>query len=189
MKQAKQAVQEQEQAQPQAVGQQDAIATVEDNIAEAIATPDTGAEIVSDEDFLAGDMSQVDTSMPLIKEGPCELEIAKIEKTSNKKGTGFVLKFTLKATAEMETVKDDVVQKGFPFFKTISITPTEEYTKEAIIKAVALFVQCAGGKDLFPLQQYDGKIIPCRIIIKKGRRDPNTGEVYPPSNEVKFVKE
>lgn len=144
---------------------------------------------IADVGFLGEDLSGVDTSMPLIKEGPCELLIAKLEKTPNKKGTGFNLKFTLKATKDMETTKDDVVHEGFPFFKQISIAPTPDYSEDTIKKAVALFVQCAGGTRLFPLDQYEGKVVPCRVTIKKERTDKNSGETYPPANEIKFVKE
>lgn len=162
---------------------------------EALATAVAGEVAVGTTDvdtsvsFLDEDMSTIDTSMPLIKDGPCKLLLVKLEKLPNKKGTGFLLKFTLKATEDMETVKGDLVHVGYPVFKQISITPTPQYDEDAIKRAVALFVQSAKGTKLFPLSQYEGMILPCRMTIRKERTDKDTGDVYPASNEVKFVKE
>jgi hypothetical protein len=142
-----------------------------------------------DDSFLSEDLTDVDTSFPLIQEGPCDLEIKKVERKATKDGRGELLIITLALCAERETVKGDVVQKGFPITTRIPITPTAGYTEDMIKRKVALFVQAAGGTRLFPLTQWTGLVLPCRITIRKERTDKTTGEFYEASNDVKFVKQ
>jgi hypothetical protein len=171
-------------ADKQSVAQAD-VGSVESVLGGDVASTDVDA----DADFLSEDLSTTDTSFPVVKEGPAELLIAKVEKLPNKKGNGFNLKFTLKAMGELVTTKDEVVQAGFPFTTLIPITPSENYTEDMIKRKVALFVQAMKGTLLFPLAQWEGQVAQCRITIRKERTDKETGDVYPMQNEIKFVKE
>lgn len=139
--------------------------------------------------FLDEDLSGVDTSMPLVKEGIYELKVDEIEKIPNKAEDGELLKFKFKTTSAMESVDGQPIAEGYTLFHQISITPTEKYTKDAIKRNVAAFVQAAGGTHLMPLEQWKGKIVQAKVKVQGERTNKETGESYPPRNEIKsFVK-
>lgn len=138
--------------------------------------------------FLEGDMSGVDTSMPIIKAGIYVLEVSDIKMEPNKKGDGQNLRITLKTTVDdIAIVGDgDPVKKGFPIFHTISVSPTEKYSQEAITKAVATFVQAIPGHTrLFPLEQFKGQLVHAKVTVEQERTDEKTGTTYPAGNRVK----
>jgi hypothetical protein len=142
------------------------------------------------ESFLDDDLSKVDTSLPLLKEGTYAFEVAKIEKKQNKAGTGELIAMTLKLADEGKIdVNGNPVNKGFPIFHQMSITPTDKYSKDDIKRTVAAFVQAAECERIFPLDQYAGKMVYAKITVQKESPNKDTGQLYPPKNAVgRFIK-
>lgn len=140
-------------------------------------------------DLLNEDLSGVDTSLPIIIEGMYDLEVFSIAKEPSKDGAKENINLVLHTTETASTTTRDVVQKGFPIFHTISITPTEKYSVEQIKRKLAELTQAVGVRSINPLEAIKGRIVRTKIVIEPERTDKATGRTYEPRNAVRlFMK-
>jgi hypothetical protein len=138
--------------------------------------------------FLDEDLSGVDTSLPLVKEKIYPLLVAKIEKVATKDNTGELIKIQLKLEEDAVDTNGNHINKGFPIFHSIPITPSENYSKDDIKRKVAEFVQAAGGQRIFPLSTYENAKLFAKVTIQKERTDKN-GTLWPARNAIgRFLK-
>lgn len=86
-------------------------------------------------DLLNTDLSNVDTSFPVLKRGQKELLISDIKVTDSKKG-GKNLVMTLKTTFPDTTVRGREIGAGFSLRHLISLTPSEKYDPRQNIAAL-----------------------------------------------------
>ena len=139
--------------------------------------------------FLDEDLSTVDTSRPILREGLYDLAVVAAVQDVSKDGKKINLNVKLK-TVRNEKTKDSPPQDvaaGFPLRKhTISLSETPEYTQDSIRKAVAEFVQGCNMQRLYPLSQFDGALVTAKVIVEPERRNKETGELYPEGNKIKF---
>jgi hypothetical protein len=136
-------------------------------------------------DILTEDLSGIDTNIPVLREGLYDLAIVKVTRDPSKDGTKENLNIQLKTTETASSTAGQIVQAGWSIFDCISISPTERYTIDQIKRNVAAFVQASGCRTVEPVDQFTGKIVRAKVAAVPERKDPKTGQVYPPRNEVK----
>lgn len=136
--------------------------------------------------FLDEDLSQVDTSMPVLAEASAVLKIDDSSLVLNKDKTGQLWKLKMVTTAQMRSTTGEMLSEGFPVFAQVSLKPTEKYSEESIKKAVASWLQAAGVPRLNH-EELKGKLVQCKIAARGERTDEKTGQVYPPSNELRPI--
>lgn len=129
-----------------------------------------------------------DTSMPLLKQGLCDLTIAKAEVGPTDKGTEK-LSLTLKTTKDMQSKDGELLRAGFPVYHNIGLTPTDAYPLTSIARAIASLSKAAGLGNVTNRsiindpKQLEGKIVRCKVVIK-----PESGG-FPESNRIQqFVE-
>jgi hypothetical protein len=137
--------------------------------------------------ILMNDQSDTKPGLPLLPPGNYSFKVVSIEQAPNSKGTGKLIKIQLGLMEEEEVcaVGGEPVHPGFPMFTNIPITPTPNYPKASIDKALKTFMLATGVPDespgtgpFFPLTRYVGKVLPkecCKVKVSKER------------NEVRFV--
>jgi hypothetical protein len=135
------------------------------------------------DELLSTDMSKVDTSFPLIKEGLYDVVVDDISLVDNKAKTGKNIMIKLKTTAQTQDVKGNVMNPGMVLTTYIALAESEKYDKEAIKRNVATFVQSVGQgiTQLAPLDQFKGKIVRVKVKVR-----PPEGQ-YEAANDVRFV--
>ena len=139
-------------------------------------------------DFLAGDLSTLDTSMPLLKEGIYDLLVAKVEVKTNTNGISN-LRLAFRTTQDGFSTTEEPLHKGFPINHSICLTQTGGLTSDMIRRSCASLVQAAGKTNFLPVSQFEGEIIRCKVRIQPERVDKKTGLEYPASNSISsFVK-
>lgn len=140
-------------------------------------------------DILNEDLSGVDTTLPLIVEGIYDLAVFKLSKDPSKDGTKENLNIVLHTTETANTTTRDTVQKGFPLFHVISLTPTEKYTVEQIKRKLAEFTQAVGVPSINPMESIVGRVVRTKVIVEPERTNKETGQTYDARNSVKmFLK-
>lgn len=133
--------------------------------------------------ILDEDTSDVDTSLPLLP-GKVEMlfTVSDLEQSVSEKSGADLINITLKTAEAARDVTDTRdIGKGFPVFDTISITPTEKYAKDAILRRLANFQRACGFKDgtfMSHIHEYKGSIVRVVVGISK-----ETDE-YPARNKV-----
>lgn len=128
------------------------------------------------------DLTNQDTSFPLLKEGLYDLGIDKLTIEDNKERTGQNVVIKVKTTADSVDVKDKRLNKGFPMTTYISLTETKDYDKEAIKRNLAVFMKAVGHKGKFGNGQWAvGRVARAKVTIR-----PPKGE-YEASNSIKWV--
>ena len=138
-------------------------------------------------DILNQDNSDVDLSMPLLPKGDFTFIVKKVEQVETKpkegRAPGQLVKITLATQEPATSVKGEVIPPGTYVFDQISLTPTEKYSKDAIVKRCESFRQAVLGKTkgaFYPLDQFEGKVLKARVKVKDA--DGN----YPAANAVAF---
>ena len=131
-------------------------------------------------------LADIDTSMPLLAPGLYDMEITDAVVGPAKSNSAHsTLKVTLKTTNDAPDVKGQMINKGFPIYHSIALTPSEDMSVEKIKKNVASLGQRAGIVGGTVRQLLDnpavlkGKVVRTKIGIQK-----ETDE-YPASNAVK----
>lgn len=135
--------------------------------------------------LLAEDLSSVDTSMPILKEGLYDMTISSCKEGTTKDKTGVIVTIILKTTAPAFSTTGEEVQPGFPVYHRMNQTPTGGMTADMIRKRNAQFVEAVEGKktSLIPLDRFEGKTVRCKVGIQEETTS------YPASNVIKnFVK-
>ena len=142
--------------------------------------------------ILEEDLSNVDTSMPVIAANPPILhafDLADVTIQSKDDGSQSV-KITAKTTTELRSTKGDMISAGWPLYSYIGLTERvgrpgkEDYTKDDIQRGLASFVLAVTGKKekFGDPKRFVGMKVYGRIKIKKG-----TDEYPGDSNSVTFV--
>ena len=148
-------------------------------------------EVPATVSILDEDMSSVDTSIPLIKEGIYTLELTKVEEvdTTDKLGKNLKCKFTL--IADAESTDGQIVNKGFPVFHQTLITPKGGMTLDMVKRNLALILQPMGLKTLRDLLACEGqgRTVLAKVGIERATKNKETGKEYPAKNVIKaFLK-
>jgi hypothetical protein len=139
--------------------------------------------------ILDEDLSGVDTSIPLLKEGIYNLEIAEVKQQSTSDNAGQMLKIKFKTTEDSPSVTGDIVHAGFPVYHNILTTPKGDMTADMVRKNLAGFAQALGVPRLTPLESLNGRVLKAKLRVRKERTDEKTGKTYAASNEIAtFVK-
>ena len=111
------------------------------------------------------DLTNTDTSFPLLEPGMYKFSVVKVEAVENKKKTGDNIKIELKLEQTAKSTKGEEIQAGFPIFDTISMVKTEKYDPK---RKLAQFQEVAlGAKGPFaPLDRYLGKEVYAKIKVE-----------------------
>jgi hypothetical protein len=135
---------------------------------------------------LMNDQSETKPGIPLLVPGNIRARVSSIEQVRNSKNTGNLIKILLNTLDETTSVSGEVIKPGFPLFTQIPITPTPNYEKAAIDRALKTFMVAAGipeGKPgtgpFFPLDRYLGQVVVAKVKVTKETDD------WPEKNEVK----
>jgi hypothetical protein len=138
------------------------------------------------QDPLNTPVGDIDTSFPLLAAGLYDMEIADaVVGPAKGNPTHQTLKVTLKTTHDAPDVKGQMVNKGFPIYHHIALTPSEDMPIDKIKKNVAALGQRAGASKLSVRDLLNnptvmkGKVVRVKVGIQKET------EEYPASNQVK----
>ena len=128
--------------------------------------------------ILTNDQSETKPGLPLLPPGKYKVKIVAIDQQRNSKDTGNLLVIQLGLLDEdVHAVTGELLKPGFPFFARIALTPTPNYTKESIDRAIKNLMLAAGVPDnapgtgsAWPLDRFVGKVIPiecCKVTVSK----------------------
>lgn len=135
------------------------------------------------------DLSGVDTTMPLLKNGAYEFTIGEMSREQSDRTGGTYLLIQLKLAEEAEDIKGNPLSPGYPVRHIISLVASEKYDP---IKNVAQFHEALGDKGMKfdpTFAQYTGQTIVAKTKVEPEREDKETGDVYPPSVRIaSFVR-
>jgi hypothetical protein len=140
-------------------------------------------------DPLSQSVDGIDTSFPLLPAGLYDFEIVDASVAaakSNPNGQTMTIKLAL--TENATDTKGEMLNKGFPIYMRIGLTPTEKYAAKDIAKKLAdVLKKCGYATGVTPRQFIStprmivGKIVRAKVAIRK-----ETDE-FPESNEVKSL--
>jgi len=153
---------------------------------------------MNEQELLDTDLSSIDTSFPVIASGIYDLVIKDSKVEPNKAGDGDLWTVQLATTTPVQTIKGETLAPGQVVFNRMSLKPTDKYTKDAIAKNVARFLQAvkptvAGIKasDLFDggiktkCKVLAGRMVRAKVdALPEGRTDKKTGKTLDASNEI-----
>lgn len=134
--------------------------------------------------ILDRDLSQVNTSMPILRDGIYDVEVSRVELAETSDQQGKMLRLVFKTTAPSQAVSGDMINAGFPLYHNFLLTPKGGMTEEMIVRNLAAFAQSAGVATINPVDQLRGRMVRVRVVVVPERKDRNTGRTYPPSNEI-----
>jgi len=126
----------------------------------------------------------VDTSFPrLVPNKLYPLEVIEAEVRTNDEQRES-LRIVLKTTEDAYSTTGDPVNKGFPVYHYVSLTPSDKYTHETIKKNLALIMQALGlvGMKISNFKQNPGLIVGKVVVVKLGLRKAD--DEYPESNKI-----
>ena len=134
------------------------------------------------------DVSDVDTSFPLLSEGLYDMEIQEVTEESNKAKTGTNLKIVVVTTKDSVSPKGEALNRGMKLTSYIGLTETEKYNTDSIKRNVAGFVQAVGCgiTKVKPFDQFKGKIVRVKVSIRPAGKD-KTGVEREAANDLKWV--
>lgn len=127
------------------------------------------------------DLTNTDTSMPLLAGGLYKFTVSEIAAVDNKKKTGQNLKIKLKLEETVKDTRGGEVHAGYPIFDTTSLVKTEKFDPR---RRLAEFQEAVlGTKGHFlPLDQYLGKEVWAKVVVE-------SSEEYGDQNRVsRYVK-
>jgi hypothetical protein len=130
-------------------------------------TPD--AEI---DDLLTADLADVCTDIPLLPKGLYRLKVTKLEETVNETSRKRGIKIALATLDEAQSTRGEPIKPGFPIFDHISLTPTDNYPKESIMKRLKAFRQAVTGDEggsFYPLEQYAGETVQAMLKVEPAK--------------------
>lgn len=137
-------------------------------------------------DILNEDLSGTDLSMPLLPKSDQVLTIKSCEQVESKSKPGnYMIKVGLATVNPVTAVTGDTIPAGAYIFDQISLTPTENYTKDQIKKRLKSLRQAATGDDKGGFgdpAQYVGMTVTARVKIQEA--DGN----FPAKNAIAYYK-
>lgn len=129
-------------------------------------------------------LDDTDTSMPMLAPGIYEFSVAKCTEETSSNGKPL-LRIDLKlAQDSAPSTTGGTLNKGFPVFHRVSLTPTDKYDP---LKALKLFKMAATGQGTGPFGEpasYENKIVKAKIKVSPQRTNEETGQTYEARNEV-----
>jgi hypothetical protein len=134
--------------------------------------------------LLNENLSDTDTSMPLLAAGNYELEIAscKEELSSNQKP---LLSIQLKTMGDNPAADGKgTLHKGYSIFHRVSLTPTDKYNPKKSLKLIRLSAGLDGNSAFGNPTDYVGKVVKAKVKINPGGQNEQTGQTYEPRNEI-----
>jgi len=142
----------------------------------------------TDQDPLSADVGDKElTKMPLFPaDRVFRFEIRKPVKVESKSTPGnFMLNIPCAVTEDLVAVGGEKINKGFPIFHRIMVTPTEKRTPAQIASDVGKLCQAVGLKGVTvrqviddPITHLDGKLFDAKTRINKEK------DGYPESNSL-----
>lgn len=132
--------------------------------------------------LLDADLTNVDTSMPLLQPAVMELRVISAKVEPNKAGTGHNLNLTLSTVNPQKSTQGDTVGAEWKVFHVISLTPTDNYPKASIERSLKAFRQsCLGDQPgaFGSPEQYIGNVLTAKVIVQEDSKGQ-----YPPSNRI-----
>lgn len=124
--------------------------------------------------ILENDQTNTSTAMPLLPSDEYALGVVKVEQARNSKDTGNVIKIQLKTLSDHTAVNGEPLKAGFPLFHTISITPTPDYPKSSIDRALKGFMLACGfdtGSFASHMHEYEGKTVRAKVKTRKATEE------------------
>ena len=125
------------------------------------------------------DLSEVDTQMPLLKNGAYDFTIAEMSRELSERSGGTYLLLVLKlATDGAEDIKGNPINPGYPVRHIISLVTKDKYDP---IRNIAQFHEALGNKAMQfdpTFEAYIGQTITAKTKVEPEREDKDTGEVY-----------
>lgn len=138
------------------------------------------------------DLSQVDTSYPILAGGTYEWRIAEASRETSDSGYTYLLfKCALLTPGALDT-NGNPVSPGYQIRNMIGLTPSQKQieevgldaAKENIKKNVVKFLQALGDLTFDPtLEKYKDMTFFAKTRVSKEKEDKKTGQVYPPAAE------
>ena len=128
-------------------------------------------------------MSSVDTSYPVLAASMIEMQIVEAKVEPGKKNPDSqILVIVLATLAENPDHKGGVVPAGYKLTHRIGLTETDKYTKDMLLKNLAVLQDAALGQRI-PLDQFDTDILLDKNMTVKTKVVAATDE-FPEKSEV-----
>jgi len=138
------------------------------------------------------DLSQVDTSYPILLGGTYEFEIKGAEKkTSDKSGGDYLLFDCALLSSEATDIAGNPIQAGYRMRKMINLSPSEkqiaakgeEQCAKDCVADVCKFLDALMEERIWDetLETYVSMTFWAKTKVSKERTDKATGDVYPPA--------
>lgn len=134
--------------------------------------------------LLNENLSDTDASMPLLKAGTYELEIADCKEETSSNGKPL-LSMRLKTLGDNPAADDkSTIHKGYTVFHRVSLTPTDKYNPKKSLKLIRLSAGLDGNSAFGNPADYVGKVVKAKVKINPGGTNEATGQTYEPRNEI-----
>lgn len=131
--------------------------------------------------FFSQDLTNVDISRPLLKEGPVPFTVTDCKVEPNKAGDKQNLVITLKTRYEQKSSKGVVIQPGFTHTERMTLTPTERYPAERIMQELKKFQLGCGRSGAFgEPSTYIGANVVGNVIV-----DSDASGIYGDQNRIR----
>lgn len=135
------------------------------------------------------DLTQIDTSMPLLAPATLDLKIAKVELKKTKDGLTDMLNIEHKTVDMAKSVKDETLHPGVTLFNTLCLQPRGALTAEMVRRSGAELAQAAKVDPTFRfLQHYktlEGKVVRAKVEVAPEGVDKN-GKAFRAKNVVAY---
>ncbi len=146
------------------------------------------------------DLGSIDTSFPVIKSGMVDLVIKECTIVRNSNNDGDLWTIKMATTRVQKGVKGEDIKDGAVVFHRISLTPTDKYDVEGILKNTARFTQAVkpqvaikvpafiqaiqDGSIAQIVKLFEGRQITCKLEALPEGVDKKSGRTLPPRNEI-----
>lgn len=125
-----------------------------------------------------GDLTQVSSKLPLVKEGVYDVRIAEMKVEDNKAKDGKILKVKLTLETNAESTEGETISMGYPLFDNISLKMTEKYDPRKRLREIMDATKLVEAQ--FLPEKFIGQV--CCVNVKV-EIDP-TGQ-YDPQNRIR----
>jgi hypothetical protein len=133
-------------------------------------------------DFYNEDLSDIDTSFPLLREDVYECEFASATQEPSKDGDKQFLHFVFKTAQPGKNPEGQNVSAGYTLHKRINLTESEDRDQAMIRRDIARIVKDGfGARRVADLRPGDRVLI--RVRNSRERTEEKTGRTYSASSE------
>ncbi len=119
--------------------------------------------------ILTNDTSSVDLSLPLLPKGEYVLAISEVKLGDSNKGKNDLVRIKLKTTEPtLDATGQETLRPGHPVYDQISLTPTDKYPQENIVRRLTAFQRAAGFMTgaFFPVERFVGQTVKAVVDIQ-----------------------